>query len=279
MQISRRAVLLGGIGLGGLGATSLNGAYSFQVVRYAYPLPGLRAPLRTVQLSDLHYGPFMRSASVQHWVSTALALRPDLFLITGDFVDRHLLDSPQPLWQVLRQLRAPLGVWGVWGNHDHDYCQREARKTGQTPVQAQGSFTDSLQQVGIRLLRNAGAALREDLYLAGVDDLRRGQPQLPLALTNAPAQGAVLLLSHNPDLLPTVPPRVGLTLCGHTHGGQVRLPLIGAPIPASRFGQRFVQGFVSGPAPGFVSRGLGTSGPPVRFRCPAELVVFDFVPA
>ncbi|SMB80337.1 metallophosphoesterase [Deinococcus hopiensis] len=278
MQISRRAVLLGGLGLGSLGATGLNGAYAFEINHHVYALPGLQSPIRAVQLTDLHYGPFHRAAAVRAWMETALTLRPDLVLITGDFADRHLLDAPGPLFQELSRLRAPLGVWGVWGNHDHDYCHREAQKTGRDPQQARDAFTVALKNAGIGLLRNGGLPLRDDLYLAGVDDLRKGDPQLTPALMGAPTQGAVLLMSHNPDLLPTVPSRVSLTLCGHTHGGQVRLPGIGAPVPASRFGQRFVQGFVQGPAPGFVSRGLGTTGIPVRLHCPAELVVFDFVP-
>lgn len=278
MNVSRRTVLLGGLGLGALGATSLGETYSFELRAHQRVLPGLRAPLRAVLLSDLHYGPFVRVESVRRWVETTLALRPDLVLVTGDLIDRHLLDSPAPLVQELGRLRAPLGVWGVWGNHDHDHCQREARQSGRAVEVVRDAFTARLEEVGLRLLRNAGAAVRDDLYVAGVDDLHRGEPQLPLALREAPAGGAVLLMSHNPDLLPDVPPRVSLTLCGHTHGGQIRLPFLGALRTGSRFGQRFVRGFVAGPAPGFVSSGLGVAGAPVRLNCPAELVVFDFQP-
>lgn len=88
-----------------------------------------------------------------------------------------------------------------------------------------------------------------------------------------------MLLTHNPDLLPRVPASVGLTLCGHTHGGQVRLPLLGAVTVPSRYGTRFLEGWVwGGGARGFVSRGLGVTGLPVRNLCPAQLHVFTLLP-
>ncbi|UQN05434.1 metallophosphoesterase [Deinococcus sp. QL22] len=276
MNVSRRTVLLGGVGLGALGATSVKEAYGYKLTSHQHLLPGLRTPLRAVQLTDLHYGPFIRAASLNNWVDTTLALRPDVVLITGDFVDRHLLDSTAPLLQTLSRLTAPLGVWGVWGNHDYDYFGSEARRLGTPLPVTRETFRTALEGVGIRILRNAGTALREDLYLAGVDDLSRGDTQVQQALTQMPTTGAVLLMSHNPDVLENVPQQVTLTVCGHTHGGQVRLPFLGPLKSSSQLG--FTEGWVFGPAAGYVSRGLGVTGAPVRLNCPAELVVFNFEP-
>ncbi|MEF2280239.1 metallophosphoesterase [Deinococcus sp. YIM 134068] len=278
MNITRSALSLGTLGLSAWAGVTLARTYGFEVNRYQVGLPRLRAPLRAVQLSDLHHGVYIRRRSVRAWVDAALALRPDVVLVTGDFVDADLTASPAPLFRELARLRAPLGVWAVWGNHDLEYTARVAHRTGQPAREAQDTFGRKLGQVDIRLLRNAGVTLRDDLFLAGVDDLRRGQPDLAAALGDTPEDAAVLLMSHNPDLLPEVPARVGLTLCGHTHGGQVCLPG-GVPLlTSSRHGRRFAAGFVGGPASGFVSRGLGVTTVPLRLNCPPEIVVFDLVP-
>jgi predicted MPP superfamily phosphohydrolase len=276
VDVSRRTVLLGGVGLGALGGTSVKEAYGYELTSWQHPLPGLRTPLRAVLLTDLHYGPFIRAASLNRWVDATLALRPDLVLITGDFVDRHLLDSAAPLLQALSRLTAPLGVWGVWGNHDYDYWRYEARRLGTHLPAVRETFRTALEEVGVRILRNAGTVLREDLYLAGVDDLIEGDTQVQQALTQMPTTGAVLLMSHNPNVLENVPQQVTLTVCGHTHGGQVRLPFLGPLKVSSTLG--FNEGWVFGPAAGYVSRGLGVTGVPMRLNCPAELVVFDFRP-
>ncbi|WP_245872862.1 metallophosphoesterase [Deinococcus planocerae] len=273
------AAWLGALGLSAFAGVALAQAYTFEVNRHERGLPGLRAPLRVVLLSDLHYGAYIGRGSVRVWVDAALALRPDVVLVTGDFVDAESVVSPAPLFPELARLRAPLGVWGVWGNHDHEYVGKVARRSRQTVQGVREAFELDLRRAGVRLLRNGGVRLREDLFLAGVDDLRRGRVDLGAALAHAPAHGAVLLLSHTPDLLPEVPGRVGLTLCGHTHGGQVCLPGPWPVVTSSRYGRRFASGLVRGPAPGFVSRGLGVTTIPFRLNCLPEVVVFDFVPA
>jgi predicted MPP superfamily phosphohydrolase len=95
---------------------------------------------------------------------------------------------------------------------------------------------------------------------------------IPRALARVPADEPVLLLTHNPDVFPDVPPRVALTLAGHTHGGQVALPILGRPVVPSRYGQRYAYGLVvEGGRALFVSPGIGTSLLPVRFRVPPEI--------
>ena len=269
------AALLGsaGIATGGVG---LANARSFVVSRHVLPLPGLRAPLRLAQLTDLHYGPLYGIEEVRRWVSAAMNACPDLIVVTGDFVDRWV--SPQHLNALLTELavlRAPLGVYGVPGNHDYALPVYE----GLSREAWLRSFRAALGTAGITLLVNEGRQVRSDLWLCGVDDLWKGAPDIGASLGGANPNEAVILLSHNPDLLPKVPRRVGLTLCGHTHGGQVRLPLIGALHVPSKYGNRFSQGFSHLATTGFVSRGLGTTGPPARLNCPAEVVLLNVLPS
>ena len=100
-----------------------------------------------------------------------------------------------------------------------------------------------------------------------------GDPNVTKALLNAPANAASILLCHNPDYLLEVPQRAGVTLCGHTHGGQVRLPGIGAPWTPSKYGERFLAGWVTEPVPAYVSRGLGATAVPHRIGAQAELSI------
>jgi uncharacterized protein len=251
----------------GTSAAQVAGTYHFDVVRVRAGLAGLRAPLRIAWLTDLHHGQYVRTASVRAWVDAALAEAPDLVLLGGDLVDqRPGADADESLVAELARLGAPLGVLAVWGNHDRSRFRR------------MDAFAAALREAGIRVLVNEGVAVRDDLHVAGLDDFRVGRPDLRATLAARPDAGATLLLSHNPDVLPGVPLDVGLTLSGHTHGGQVVLPGVGALYTSSQYGDRFLSGWVDGPARGYVSRGLGVSSLPVRINCPAELTVLDLAP-
>ena len=110
--------------------------------------------------------------------------------------------------------------------------------------------------------------------MAGVSDDRTRGAELERALAPVPADAAVLLLSHDPDVFPFVPPRVALTLSGHTHGGQVGIPVVRRRFVPSRYGERYLRGHVEeGGRHLYVSSGLGTSGLPVRLLCPPEVVM------
>ena len=236
-----------------------------QVSRYRVPFRGLTRSLRVVQMSDLHSGLYIHEETLARWVTLSNAQRPDLIVITGDFVDRFSVSPLPGLERALTRLRAPLGVWGVWGNHDR-WRFRDI-----------GPLLRTLQAANIRILNNDGVRLRDDLYLAGVDDVLEGSPNLQEALQNLPQEVSSLLLLHNPDLLPSVPTHIGLTLSGHTHGGQIKAPLYGAIFTSSDYGKRYAEGWVRENA--YVSRGLGVTVLPFRFRCPPELVVMDLEPA
>jgi uncharacterized protein len=264
-------------------ALGVTNTYRFQTTTHRAALPGLTRPVRIAHLSDLHYGIFMRRRSVRRWVQATRQARPDMIVITGDFLDSGMgRRHHTKLLAELAHLHAPLGVYAVWGNHDWTSLNTNATRQ---------QFAEQLTRAGVRLINNAGVQVRDDLYVAGVDDWWFGQQDLDAALQDH-AGGAVVLLSHNPDYLSQVPHWVALTLSGHTHGGQVRLPLIGPLKKRSTLlnvlrgwvrGDRIVQcpaegtpGVTpAGQALGFVSRGLGVTGVPLRWDCPAELVLLD----
>lgn len=267
--LSRRQVLtwLAASGLGivlGRGALSV---YTHRIEHVTAALPGLRSPMRAAWLCDMHVGAFVRGGSVERWIDDTIDLGPDVVLLGGDLVDALVPSDHAGLLTQLSRLHAPLGVYAVWGNHD------TVRFRGQ-----RARFERELAAHGVNVLQNRGVRVRDDLFIAGLDDLRTGRPDLSAALEERPAQGACVLLSHNPDVLPDVPVDVGLTLCGHTHGGQVRLPWLGPIRTSSRYGQRFASGWVEGPARGYVSRGLGVTQVPLRINCPPELTALRLEP-
>lgn len=285
---ARRRVLRGLLGsgaavalLGGAGAAQ---AYRFGVTRHTRALSGLRAPLTVAFLTDLHSGPYIGLGSVRAWVGATLALRPDLILLGGDQFDRRSEAASGNLLAELARLRAPLGTYAVWGNHDYGHFGHEERRPRDPRRPDWTARREQLEAAfaaaGVPVLRNAGRAVRGDLWVSGVDDYWNGRPDAAAALAGAGTR-ATLLVSHNPDLLPELPPGVGLTLSGHTHGGQVRLPLVGAPVVPSRYGQRYAMGWVTGAhgTPGYVSRGLGLSGLPLRNLCEPEIALLRLVPA
>ena len=230
--------------------------------------PGER-PLRVAVLADLHVGsPFNGLDRLRTIVDRTNAAKPDLICILGDLVITGVRGGqfvpPEDIAATLAGLRAPSGVFAVLGNHDdwldHDRVKRALESNG-IPV---------IEETAVRLATAAGP-----VWVAGISDLWMGRPDIPAALARVPDDGSpVLLLTHNPDVFPDVPARVTLTLAGHTHGGQVRFPFVGAPIVPSRFGQRFAAGhLVEGGRHLFVATGVGTSILPVRFRVPPAVNV------
>jgi predicted MPP superfamily phosphohydrolase len=218
-------------------------------------------------LTDLHLGPYVRAGRLRAWVAAANRAEPDLTLVGGDFVDRWYRGPLTELSDALAELRAPLGVWGVPGNHDYRVYPDLA------PLRA------ALDAGGVGLLVNEGARVRDDAYLAGVDDDKEGRPDAGRALAGWDGGGARLVLTHNPDVFPSLRGAADLALAGHTHGGQVCVPGFGAVLTSSRYGRRFVAGWVLDDPPSFVSRGLGFSLLPLRVACPPELAVLELRPA
>lgn len=296
-QVLGRGILGWGAGLGLTGSAvgAAQGYAPAGLSRVAARLPGLQRPLSVAVLTDLHYGPYIREQQIAGWVDLTLSVRPDLILVLGDFCDVNLGSAlPAPLLRQLARLQAPLGVYGVWGNHDYgSFGRYERRVIGEIRsdwMDVRAAFQQALAVGGLSILTNAGLSVRPGLWLGGVDDLSWGQPDAGAALRDAPTEAAQLLMVHEPDDLmglaavPEWRPD-GLAVCGHTHGGQIRLPLIGAPVVPSSYGQRFAQGWVRGEAVGgrpgalgYVSRGLGLSGVPFRNLCPPEVVLLTLSP-
>ncbi|MFC3860923.1 metallophosphoesterase [Deinococcus antarcticus] len=275
-----RGLLTGGLAVGTLGSASVMQAYRFGVTRHPRPLPGLKRPIRIAFLTDLHYGLYIAAGSVREWVSATNALRPDLVLLGGDQLDSRMDAPPTPLLTELQRLQAPLGVYGVWGNHDYGsfglYSGRQYGPYRPDWPAKREELRHAFARHGVTILRNQGVGVRDDLHLGGIDDLWHGEPDVKAALEDA-GNRARILVSHNPDILPHLPAGIQLVLCGHTHGGQVRLPLIGAPIVPSKYGQRYAMGWVEGAhaTPAYVSRGLGVSGVPMRNLCQPEITLLD----
>ena len=227
------------------------------------------APLRVAVLSDLHVGaPYYGTRRLREIVARTNAARPDLICITGDIVTIGVLGGhfvpPDSIAPILGELRAPLGVVAVMGNHDRAY----------NPA----AVSSALRAVGIVDLEDSAVVRRVaggPVWIAGVSDWWSGRHDVRGTLAQVTDSDApVLMITHNPDLFPEVPGRVLLTMAGHTHGGQVRFPLLGSLIVPSQYGQRFAGGhIVEDGRHLFVSTGLATSDLPLRFRVPPTIFV------
>jgi hypothetical protein len=200
------------------------------------------------------------------------AERPDLVLILGDLVIQEVVGgefaAPEPIAEVLKGLQAPLGVVGVLGNHD--WWFDGAR------------ITAALRQAGVVVLENEAYRVNfngKPFWVVGVADLWTRKPDIAGSLSQVAEGDPVILITHNPDIFPNVPPRVSLTLAGHTHGGQVDIPIFGRLVVPSKFGQRYAMGhIVEDGRHLFVSGGVGTSILPVRFRVPPEVIILTLWP-
>lgn len=231
--------------------------------------PAGAPPLRVALLSDIHVaGPDMPPERLARIVAQVNGERPDLVLIAGDLVSdkRGATRRYTPVEAVapLAGLRARLGVIAVLGNHDH---WRDTR-----------AFHRALHDIDITVLAN-GAVRRRPVTIAGIDDDYSHRADPAAAMRAALALGGpVIALSHSPDVAPALPANVPL-LAGHTHCGQIRLPLIGRPATMSRYGERYACGLIrEGERTVLVGAGLGTSLVPLRIGVPPDFWVVTVGP-
>lgn len=225
--------------------------------------------LRIAHLTDLH-APVYRIDESRLWAALR-AWRPDLITFTGDLADSGQLPYDAGV-RLLARLAARWPVYFVPGNHDH--------LAGWPPMERR------LREAGIHVLVNDGELYRargQTFYIAGVDDPHTGRDRLDEALAGAPPGVPVLLLAHAPSrrIRQLAPDRrVPLVLVGHTHGGQVRLPWLGALwIPGQGWFPRYDRGwFRLGDTYLLVNAGLGTPKPWIRWLCPPEVVLIDWEP-
>jgi len=266
------ALALVGLGLGGWAFWWEPSSLRNEDHELALPAwPAACDGMRVAILADLHTGsPHNGLANLERIVALTQRARPDLVLLAGDFVIHGVLGgrfvAPERAAERLAELSAPAGVFAVLGNHEWWLDAERVR--------------GALGSVGIPVLEDASRPVSPSslegcrFWLAGVGDFWEGDPDVEAALADVPIGAPTILFTHNPDLFPEIPPRVALTVAGHTHGGQVLLPILGRPIVPSRFGERYAIGHVVEEGRHlFVSSGIGTSILPVRFRVPPEVSV------
>lgn len=255
---------------GGLAAASVAACFALRQrprVRahdvFVEGLPASFDGYRIAQISDLHCGPFASGERVAGWVRRVNRLQPDLVAVTGDLIASGS-SFVSTVASALGGLRARDGVFAAMGNHDY-FTDGEA-------------FSVALSEAGLSVLRNRGIQLRRgsgSIYVAGVDDTWTRRDDIERALADRPPEAPVILLAHDPVLFPEAAARrVDLTLSGHTHGGQLALPIFARKLNLARLMTRFTTGLYRvGPSTLYVNRGLGTTGPPVRLAVPPEIAV------
>ena len=269
---SLRRVLWGGSG------TALAGMYPLFIERYIitvnhYTIPVPKLPhefhgMRVIHLTDLHYGPLMPLDILAKVIHKTNELEKDIVLCTGDYVrGAAAAQKIDGIWSVMTQLRAPEGVYTVLGNHDH------WASTEQSLHCLNSSGHINLRHKAVPLSRNGTT-----LWLGGAGDLWEDHVNLDQVLKDVPNDACRIVLAHNPDTADTdYTTRVDLMISGHTHGGQVKIPLIGTPIlPVNN--KAYTSGFIRSPKTNvFISRGIGWAGIPLRFNCFPEIAILSMV--
>jgi len=222
------------------------------------------SPLKIAQLSDLHtHGMGAREKRVVDILDDE---KPDVIVITGDSLGGYG-GTFGMVQEVFQQLHAPLGVWVVRGNYEN-----------WKPQQHEHSF---YANAGVHLLLNSGTLLRNDVWLAGVDDPYTGKASLEGALTGAPPGIYTILLFHSPAYFDRVAGKIDLCLAGRTHGGQVRPPFL-PPLFLPKGCWPYVEGWYSAKGTNsklYVNRGIGWSGLPLRFNSRPEVTIITVEPA
>lgn len=281
-DFTRRSFLKTGAVAAGAGAALVGGDALLwepnhpRVITQEIKLARLPRPwdgLRIAQLSDFHYDAHFSVVPLRKAVGMVNALNPDLVVLTGDFVTSppfslrrrgHPAADAEPCSVFLQQMGSKLGSFAVMGNHD---ASADPDRISQI-----------LEARGIKVLRNASVPLERQgtrLWLAGIDDILDGDPDLQATLAKIPKEECVILLAHEPDFAVHVArSSVDLQLSGHSHGGQVRLPLIGATV-LPHLGRRFPMGLYRvGKLTLYTNVGLGTINLPIRWNCPPEITLF-----
>ena len=222
--------------------------------------------LRVVQLTDIHAGLFMTRHDMKRYADQVIALKPDLFVLTGDYITNSIAFLPECLEQMAR-IEARYGTFATLGNHDHWYANP-------------GDLTALFRQYRIPLLRNTHRVIHTpegSFAVAGIDDLQAGQPDLKAALDGLAPGIPTILLSHRPEIFPEAAERgVALTLAGHYHGGQIKLNLPKRTISFAHFRTSYPEGlFRLDDSSLYVSSGIGTSLTPIRLNARPEVTLLN----
>ncbi|MBO0962642.1 metallophosphoesterase [Neobacillus sp. MM2021_6] len=228
--------------------------------------------IKMVQFSDTHLGFQYNLGQFQKLAAKINDLQPDIIIFTGDLMDEpNKYAEMNKLVPILEKLHAPLGKYCIFGNHDHGGYGSEIYRN----IMEITNFTVLLNE-SIPIQLKDGSSI----YLVGIDDAMLGNPDLPLAIKRVPKNQFTLLLSHAPDLAETASHYpIHWQISGHSHGGQVKLPFIGALVTPP-FAQKFPEGLYTlgdlTPLTLYVNRGIGTTRLPFRFMAKPELTIFTF---
>jgi predicted MPP superfamily phosphohydrolase len=280
-HMSRRSFLkqaglaIGGLSLAGIG-TSVHAFfferfwYEIRQVKLEFPnLPAAFSGMRILQFSDIHLGHFFDNERLAAVIERLGSLYADLICFTGDLFDVNIGNDSERTTSQLATLEAPLGKWACLGNHDY--------WAGSSPV------TRILEKADFQVLNNASQTIRrggETIRIAGIDDWLKGKPNLDLAVGGPPDSEFTLLLAHEPDIADlTQRYPVDLQLSGHSHGGQISLPVISS-FAAPPKGRKYIAGLYEFPGSGlklYTNRGIGTTIIPFRLFCRPEITVFTLV--
>lgn len=221
-------------------------------------------------LSDFHYDPVFSVHPIRASVDIVNGLGPDLVALAGDFVTEPLFgpsakgaNHAAPCAEILRNIKARYGLWAVMGNHD----------TTTDPKRV----TAALRDVGVQVLLNESKPIERDgarFWLSGIGDASEKKADLAATLRPVPSEESVVLIAHEPDFADYASRRpIDLQLSGHSHGGQIRLPLV-PPMFLPRLGRKYIWGrYAIGKLTLYTNPGLGTVGIPARLNCPPEVTI------
>ncbi|WP_152663589.1 metallophosphoesterase [Paenibacillus wulumuqiensis] len=264
------AAALAALGAGGTGYTWLGEPNWLEKVYIQMELPQLPASLngmKLIQFSDMHLGLGKNEKDLEQLADVIMAEQPDMICFTGDMVDDDAA-ALSPGVGALRRMKAPLGQYAVLGNHDY--------------LQDALAVSRMMEEGGFRMLMNDNHQIRREdgvLAIAGLDDQLLGNPDIHKGAAGIPAEACRILLMHEPDYADRIPADLNfhLQLSGHSHGGQIRLPMFGAVI-TPRGSRKYIMGWYqagpTGQLPLYVNRGIGMSQIPVRLMCRPELTIF-----
>ncbi|MEK4535231.1 MULTISPECIES: metallophosphoesterase [Peribacillus] len=225
--------------------------------------------MKMIQFSDTHLGFQFQLNDLQAIVNKINQLDPDVILFTGDLMDEpNKYNAQQKIPPVLNQLKAPLGKFCIYGNHDHGGYGSEI-------------YSDIMKKSHFTMLQNTSTKISlltaEEIYIAGVDDAMLGQPDFEKALSGIPEEVYVIMLSHAPDLADISSKyNIKYQISGHSHGGQVQIPFAGALVTPP-YAEKYREGtYEIDSLTLHVNRGLGTTRLPYRFLSRPELTIYEF---
>jgi uncharacterized protein len=236
---------------------------NIEVTKYKVSIPFLPKEaqnLKIVQLSDLHRRKVVPDLLIESAVSKVNNLRPDVVVLTGDFVSKGLSNS-EVCAKLLSRIKARFGVYAVLGNHDHWENAIEVK--------------NDLEANGIKVLVNDNIEILPNLYLIGLDDYWVGNPDFEKAWRGVPDKSAQIFLSHNPLAIKEMNNKTCFMISGHTHGGQINIPGIKRNKLPGLLGWKYIKGWyrVSNTLM-YVNRGIGMINPPVRIFCRPEVTEY-----